>query len=216
MHPPFVDLHTHRRAPETGTVAVRSHRLGRGESLPPAPFTAGVHPWDVGAADFSVLDFFDEDHSGLIGVGEIGLDFSREIDKNLQSIWLEKQLTIAEKKPLPVVLHCVRAYNETIAALKKHRLQSVVFHGFTGSPELAGQLAGAGCFLSFSPKSFHSPRTVEVVKTLPATQFFLETDDDPGTSIEEMYTKAAVLRGTTVEALKEKLYRNYTQFVIRN
>lgn len=214
---PFVDIHVHRCTPRRGVVALCAHRLGGGEALPPEPFVAGVHPWDVAAADFSLLDFFRDPPPGLVGVGEVGLDFAREgLDRQLQFEWLDRQLAIAERLGLPVVLHCVRAYNEMQVEMKKHRLKTVVFHGFIGSPELAGQLTGQGCTLSFFPRSFHSARTVEALKSIPVDRLFLETDDDPAASIDEMYARAAALRGVTVEELKTALHANYEHFVTRH
>ncbi len=193
-----------------GVEKIGAFRLGCAHPLPPGPFTAGVHPWDVAKADASALGFFDEKHPGLVGVGEIGLDFSlRGANRALQVQWLDRQLIIAERLKLPVVLHCVRAYNEMMAELKKYRLQTVVFHGFTGSPQLAGQLVWHGHFLSFSQFSLQSSRTVEALKSIPVDRLFLETDDDPQAGIEELYCRAAVLRGTTLEELKEAIYTNY-------
>jgi TatD DNase family protein len=216
MNPPFVDIHTHRRALDPSVEQVCTCLLGRGEPPPEGRFTAGVHPWEVEKTDFSVLDFFEENHPGLVGVGEIGLDFSRpDAERALQIQWLDQQLAIAERLGLPVVLHSVRANDEIWAELKKFRLKTVVFHGFTGSPELAEQWVKQGFYLSFNRRSLQSPRTVEALKTIPAENLFLETDDDPQARIEDIYGKAALLCGVPLETLKEKVFSNY-ELIIRN
>jgi TatD DNase family protein len=220
MDIPYIDLHTHRCGPESGVEKVCACRLGIGEPPPPGRFTAGVHPWDVAKTDLSVLGFFsDPPPRGLVGIGEIGLDFAvRDADRPLQTMWLDEQLSIAEYFNFPVILHAVKAYNEIQVELKKHRLKTVVFHGFTGSPELARQLTGLGYALSFSALSLRSPRTVEALKIVPAECLFLETDDDPAAGIGRLYGEAAVLRGTRLDVLKEIIYNNYRKwgFVIRN
>lgn len=210
MDIPYIDIHTHRCGPESGVEKVCAYLPGRGHPQPQGAFTAGVHPWDVGKTDFSVLDFFQEPPQGLVGVGEIGLDFSmRDADRALQTEGFVRQLAIAERLGLPVVLHCVRAYNEVQAELKKYRLRAVVFHGFSGSPELAHQLTGQGYYLSFSAFTLRSPRTVEALKVTPPDRLFLETDDDPYADIGRLYGEVAVLRETTFEALKEVIFDNY-------
>jgi len=210
MNPPYIDIHTHSCGPETDIKKVCVSLLGCENPLPEGDFTAGVHPWDVAKFSTDVLRFFDVSHSGLIGIGEIGLDFSvKEKNKTLQAKWLNDQLAIAERLDLPVVLHCVKAYNEIQAELKKYRLKAVVFHGFIGSPELMEQLVKQGYYLSFGEFSLHSPKTTEALKTIPLERLFLETDDDPGADIKSIYGKTAVLRSITMEELKETVFNNY-------
>jgi TatD DNase family protein len=210
MDIPYIDLHTHRCGPKSGVEKVCTYRLGCGESLPAGCFTAGVHPWDAGKVWEGVLDFFKKPPPGLVGLGEIGLDFAvRDADRAVQIEWLRRQLGVAERLGLPVVLHCVRAYNEMQAELRKYRLKAVVFHGFTGSPELAGQLAGRGYALSFNTLSLQSPKTIEALKVTPSECLFLETDDNPAADLERLYDEVAVLRGTTLETLKETVFLNY-------
>ena len=212
MNPPYVDIHTHGCVLESEVRKICVHLLGREKPLPDGEFVAGVHPWDVGGLSKDVLDFFLETHPGMIGIGEIGLDFARRgADKVLQSDWLNTQLGLAEREFLPVVLHCVKAYNEIQAELKKYRLKAVLFHGFIGSPELMEELVGQGYYLSFGEFSLHSPKTTESLKMIPLDRLFLETDDDPGADINLIYGKVAVLRGVTMESLKEAIFNNYKQ-----
>ena len=212
MNLPYIDIHTHGCAPETDVKKVCVHPLGAAKSLPKGVFVAGVHPWDVAEASTSALDFFGENHTGLVGVGEIGLDFARrDADKATQTEWLDKQLAIAARLDLPVVVHCVKAFNEMQAELAKHRLKAVVFHGFTGSPELAAQLIGRGYCLSFGASFLRSPKTAAALKSTPPDRLFLETDDEPDADIASIYHRAASVRGETTEQLKTAVFNNYKQ-----
>ena len=212
MNTPYIDIHTHSCGPEAAVKKICVYLLGREKPVPDGSFVAGVHPWDVGGADTSLLDFFIESHPSVIGIGEIGLDFARkDADKALQTEWLNKQLTIAGRLGLPVVLHCVKAYNEIQQALKKYHLKAVVFHGFIGSSELMQQLVKQGYYLSFGEFSLHSPKTAEALEQIPLERLFLETDDDPGADIHRIYGKVAVLRKITLEELKMTIANNYKQ-----
>ena len=84
----------------------------------------------------------------------------------------------------------------------------IIFHGFTGSPQLAGQLIRKGYFLSFGTALFRSPKTQEALRTTPDNHLFLETDE-ADTTIEEIYREAATLRNTPIEILKQSIYTNY-------
>ena len=92
--------------------------------------------------------------------------------------------------------------------LQGRRLKAVIFHGFIGSPQQAARALAAGYCLSFGERTFCSPRTTEVLRTLPADRLFLETDDSD-VAIETVYARAAEVRGTTVGKLRRVIAENY-------
>ena len=129
-------------------------------------------------------------------------------DREAQLRIFEGQLRLAEAAGKPVVLHCVKAFEETMRLLKQFRLRAVIFHGFIGSPEQAARAVAAGYYLSFGPRSLRSPRTVRALGSIPTQRLFLETDDAPAT-IESVYATAARLLGMPLDRLKETIYNNY-------
>lgn len=210
MNPHFIDIHTHDCAPEADVIRVCTHLLGRNEPLPQGVFTAGLHPWDVGKVPQRALNFFNVLPAGCIGVGETGLDFSLpDADRELQTGLFNQQLAIAERLGLPVIVHCVRAYNETQTILKDYTLKAVIFHGFIGSPELADQLTGQGYHLSFGEPALKSPKTLKSLEHIPFDRLFLETDDHLQSEISQWYATVAELKGVSTESLKELIYDNY-------
>ena len=118
------------------------------------------------------------------------------------------QLALARERRLPVVLHCVRAFEPVMLELAAREPRAVIFHGFIGSPEQARRALEKGYYLSFGVRTFSSPKTMEALRETPPGQLFLETDDSD-TGIEEVYAHAAAVRGTTVEALKRATTENY-------
>ena len=184
----FVNIHTHRPT-------------GRGIELR----TAGIHPWNADKEDVSTI-------VPLLGdvqaVGETGLDFVRGADRAVQLAAFRAQLALAHERQMPVVLHCVRAFEPVMRELDACRPRAVIFHGFIGSPEQARRAVGKGYYLSFGLRAFASPKTLESLRETPLSQLFLETDDSD-TGIEEVYAHAAAVRGTTVEALKRATTENY-------
>ena len=187
METPFVNIHTHRPT---------------GHGIEPA--SVGIHPWEAAEGDLATV----REHVGPAQiVGEIGLDYLRP-DREAQLRIFEGQLRLAEAAGKPVVLHCVKAFEETMRLLKQFRLRAVIFHGFIGSPEQARRALEKGYYLSFGVRTFSSPKTLEALRETPPGQLFLETDDSD-TGIEEVYAHAAAVRGTTVEALKRATTENY-------
>jgi TatD DNase family protein len=170
---------------------------------------AGIHPWDaereLPMPDFSACDI----------VGETGLDYSADASKEAQQELFLKHLNIAEKLEKPVVLHVVKSFEDVMLALKKHRLQGVVFHGFIGSKEQAERATSHGYYLSFGNRSLRSPRTREVIAMIKIENLFCETDDRTDISIEKIYEEVAALRGISKEELSSEIEKNYIRLFDR-
>lgn len=198
---PYVNIHTHR--PTGNGIELRAE---------------GIHPWRADrttAEEFAAR--FDGQADGqsdgrfdgrVQAIGEIGLDYACAVDRQLQLDVLRMQLALARRRGLPVVLHCVRAFEPLMLELAACPPRAAVFHGFIGSPEQARQALGRGYMLSFGERTFASPKSLRALQEVPLTQLFLETDDDPVT-IESIYERVAALRGIELEVLKRATLENY-------
>ena len=141
-------------------------------------------------------------------VGETGLDFVHGPSREVQTEALRAQLRLARERGLPVVLHCVRAFEPLMRELAACEPRAVIFHGFIGSPEQARRALAKGYFLSFGERAFASPKTLAALRETPLSQLFLETDDSP-VPIEEIYARAAEARGVPTEVLQRATLANY-------
>ena len=184
----YVNIHTHRPT---------------GRHIEPT--SVGIHPYNVDDEDInSILHRIGK----VRAIGEIGLDFVRGGERVRQYSLLRQQLAIACENDMPVILHCVRAFEPLMKVLQEYPLRAVIFHGFIGSPEQAKRAADKGYYLSFGERTCSSPRTVEALRATPLRQLFLETDDSP-VGIEKIYASAAAIKGLTVEKLGEEILKNY-------
>lgn len=188
MKPACINIHTHRPT-------------GRGIELR----TAGIHPWDAGKKDVASIVAALE---GVQAMGEIGLDFLRGPAREAQLAAFRAQLSMARERGLPVVLHCVKAFEEVMRCLAACEPRAVIFHGFIGSPEQARQALAKGYYLSFGERTFRSPKTLEALRRTPLRQLFLETDESP-TPICTVYARTAEALGTGVEELQRATTENY-------
>jgi TatD DNase family protein len=212
MKYPFVDIHTHARTGEG--IEVVNHDLRSGGGFPIPPFSIGVHPWAVGQVDEAWLAtaLRKVETAPVSAIGEIGLDFAPSItsDHGEQKMVFAAQLRIAEERGLPVILHCVRAFEPTMEILAGFRLPAVIFHGFVGSPEQAAAAVRKGYYLSFDERSLGSPKTVEAMRGVPLDRLFLETDDAE-IPIAVMYERAAAIFAVPVAQLKQTIFENYAR-----
>ena len=165
-------------------------------------FSAGIHPWHIaGDVENDVenkmarLDQIVADKN-IIAIGETGLDKLCAVDFNLQKRVFAHHIAIAAEHKKPLIIHCVKAWSETMQMLKDSSTRvPVLFHGFRGKPHLAGKLLDAGFYLSFGAL-FNK----ESLKITPLERIFMETDNQ-NISIKEVYKAVAEVKGVTVEEL---------------
>lgn len=167
------------------------------------PQAVGVHPWRAAEQRFDELSL-----EGAVAIGEIGLDYACKVDRVVQERVLREQLAVAERRDLPVVLHCVRAFEPMIKILSEYDLRAAIFHGFIGSVQQAERAVSRGYYLSFGVGAFRSPKTLEALRLMPLDRLFVETDESE-VGIENVYERVAQARGVELEKLKEKLEENY-------
>ncbi len=140
----------------------------------------GYHPDQVNIVDDIMLNKLELllKNSKVVGVGEIGLDYHYGKDnRDAQINLFRKQMKIAEKYHLPVVIHSRDATEDTISILKE--FPSVVgdIHCFSGSIETAkiyismGYKIGIGGVVTFKNSNLY-----KVVEAIGVSSILLETD----------------------------------------
>ncbi|MFZ7132881.1 MAG: TatD family hydrolase [Eubacteriales bacterium] len=141
----------------------------------------GVHPHDV--KDLNMEDYIQVEnlakHLKVVGIGEIGLDYYYEYSpKALQIMAFEKQIEIAEKMDLPIIIHSREAHQDTYNILKGHNGLEGVMHSFSGSWEMAEKYLDLGFYISFSGSiTFKNARKLpEVAEKVPLDRLVVETD----------------------------------------
>lgn len=210
----FLDLHTHQTKQEPGILSVQSLSLTESTFLAmpkTKPISIGIHPWygkqDELSKNMKYLKVLAQ-QSNVKLIGECGLDKLRGEAIAQQITTLEAQLVLAQELQKPVIIHCVRAFEELIA-LKKRIKPNVplIIHGFNKKKELAEQLQNQGFYLSFGAAVLTSEQTIGTLAQLD-TPFFLETDDAE-VDIKTIYTKVAEIKKITVDELKDVIFANW-------
>lgn len=139
----------------------------------------GIHPSEIDNfkdEDLNKLEDFIKKEK-IIGIGEIGLDYTYKTDKNKQKEIFEKQLQLAEKYKLPVVLHIRETFNDVFEILKNFKVVPI-WHSCSGNLEEVEKFLEIGGFISFSGiiTFKNANRLREIVKIVPLERIFLETD----------------------------------------
>ena len=142
--------------------------------------TLGIHPEDVLNYKESDIDFIVDNLNNpkVVGIGEIGLDYHYgKEDRDKQIDLFIKQLNIARKYNLPVIIHSRDAINDTINILKYYKDVKKVLHCYSGSIESANELIKLNTYFGIGGVlTFKNNKLVDVVKKLPLDRIVLETD----------------------------------------
>jgi len=142
--------------------------------------TIGFHPDEVDDLtdkDISDLEALIKTNKKIVGIGEIGLDYyHNDMNKETQKEYFEKQLDLAEKYDLPVVIHSRDSIQDVYDILKNHKCRGVI-HCFSGSVEMAKLFIDLGFYLGIGGVlTFKNSKLKEVVSELSLDNLVLETD----------------------------------------
>ncbi len=143
--------------------------------------TLGFHPEYADIITEEDLELLEkqiiENREKVVGIGEIGLDYHYgKENKEKQILLFKKQLDIANKYNLPVVIHSRDATLDTYNILKEKKSFGVI-HCFSGSLETANDYIKIGFKLGIGGVvTFKNSNLKEVVNSIDIKNIVLETD----------------------------------------
>ena len=116
-------------------------------------FAAGIHPEQAGDAPENYLEELKAlaAHPKCRAIGEIGLDYywAENPPKERQMELFRQQVLLAKELGLPVIIHDREAHADTLALLWELHPAGVL-HCFSGSVEMAKEVAALGMYLGFT------------------------------------------------------------------
>lgn len=195
--------------------------------------TVGVHPHEANIVDDEIISQLGDlilRHKKVVAVGETGLDYTEvTTSKSEQKDAFLKQVALAKKFDLPLVVHCRDAYEDIFKLLDGadgKGVKKVLLHCYTGSLGVAMRALEHDFFISFSGiVTFPKAKQVqEVAKVIPGDRFMIETDcpslaPQPvrGKRNEPRHVRhtaefIANLRGVSIEELDKQTTQNTKGF----
>lgn len=121
------------------------------------------------------------DEEKVVAIGEIGLDYywNKENKKEQKEIFI-KQIEVANKKNLPIVIHCRDAHTDLIEILKEKMdcNKKGIFHCVALNLELIKNALNLGYYISFAgPITYKNSKNAdEAIKLVPLDKILIETD----------------------------------------
>jgi TatD DNase family protein len=146
---------------------------------------AGVHPHDarlyMDAAERRLSGVL-ESSERVVALGEIGLDFHYDNSpRDVQREVFARQLRLAMKASLPVIIHSREADEETVEVLREEYAgapRGGVIHCFGGGRKMAEDVLALGFYISFAGNvTFKKADALrEVAREVPLERLLVETD----------------------------------------
>ncbi len=143
----------------------------------------GWHPVDAIDMKEEDLSWIEElsAHPKVVAIGEMGLDYHWDKSpKDVQKEVFRKQIQLAKKVKLPIVIHNRDATQDIVDILREERAEEVggIMHCFSGSPEIAQECVEMNFYISLGgPVTFkNAKKPKEVAKEIPLEKLLIETD----------------------------------------
>lgn len=159
----------------------------------------------------------------IVAIGEIGLDYYwNKENKDLQKELFIKQIEIANRLDLPIVIHTRDASVDTIQILKEHSVKNKgIFHCCPLNQELIKNGLALGFYISFSGNiTFKSAKSDAVVPIVPMDRLLIETDSpyltpepfrgnrNDSSKVKLVAEKIAQINGISLEEVAKITYKN--------
>ena len=143
----------------------------------------GWHPVDAIDMTDADLEWIESltAHPKVVAIGEMGLDYYWDKSpKDIQMEVFRKQIRLAKKVKLPIIIHNREATADTIAILQEEGAAEVggIMHCFSGSVETAKVCVDMNFYISLGgPVTFkNAKKPKEVAAEVPLDRLLIETD----------------------------------------
>ena len=156
------------------------------QKFPQLYCAVGLHPLDVdkwqGEKTYRQILETAQSYPKVVAIGEMGLDFYKDDQKELQIEVLWQQLEIAQKLNKPIIIHCRDASSTLQSILSKFNQEkgkiTGVMHCWAGKPEETQWFLDLGMYISFSGMvTFKNAKTVQASAAIvPLDRLLVETD----------------------------------------
>ncbi|MET1029604.1 TatD family hydrolase [Domibacillus tundrae] len=143
----------------------------------------GWHPVDAIDMTEEDLNWIEElaNHPKVVAIGEMGLDYHWDKSpKDVQKDVFRRQIRLAKKVKLPIIIHNREATQDIVDILKEEGASDVggVMHCFSGSAETALECVKLNFYISLGgPVTFkNAKKPKEVAEAVPLDKLLIETD----------------------------------------
>ena len=181
----------------------------------------GIHPWNA-SEHVGCLKDLDWAISESPMIGEIGLDYyfvSETSRYDDQGEVFEYLLSAVSRQKKIVIVHTKGAESETFQLLKKHNIERVIIHWYSGPWHILEAMVAHGFYFTIGVEVLFSQHIQDIARYLPAELMLTETDNPGGKEsltgtigtpllIKDVIGKLAEIRGTSDQIIMTTVQNN--------
>ena len=204
----YCNIHSHfpPRHPDDKTIInkiIKKEVRGGGEKEF-SFLSVGIHPWYIENPSRQLQQLEETLRlPNVVAIGEAGIDKLVDTPMNIQQEVFFAQARLAERVQKPLIIHCVKAWQELLAIRKQIRpTVPWIIHGFRGNARLAAQLIRQGLHLSFG--EHFDPKALAVAWP----DHLLAETDDKGADICAVYQQIATSLKIDAKTLALQITKN--------
>jgi TatD DNase family protein len=132
-----------------------------------------IHPWFIHNSELTGLKQLIEEYKPDF-IGEIGLDYLKP-QPELQRKIFSAQLNLAEEYNLPVIIHCIRAYNDVLNLIRKYNTRGII-HGFNAHAILAKEFTDLGYLIGVGSNITKNTKIAKSINNIGINNLVFESD----------------------------------------
>ncbi len=168
----------------------------------------------------------------VVAIGEIGLDYYwNKENKEEQKLAFQKQIKLANRLNLPIVIHTREAIYDTLEILKSEitPVKKGVFHCCPLNLDLIREGIKLGFYISFAgPVTFKNSKSAEdVINAVPLDRILIETDSpylapepkrgtrNDSRNVKYIAEKIAKIKGISLEEIAKITYDNAERIFLK-
>ena len=222
----FIDILCHRKADaKKNTLSI--YNFINTEELKPylTPsqshfFSLGQHPWYLNSYSHGIerwLTYFENEY--CLAIGETGIDkLKKQVALHTQISSFKEHISYSERLRLPLIIHCVKSYNEILEIHKELKPKSPwIIHNFNHNESFINEISDLNIYYSLGQNFFkrENSKINKFLRSLDPKKIFFETDE-MDEDISKLYSKFSKEFNINMAMLSEQIKNNFKDVFLQN
>ncbi len=211
----FFDVHTHNFEPQKNTTSIVNQYPK--DPITGSFFSVGIHPWYISEYELEhefTLLMEKLNLKNCLAIGECGLDKLSETNYETQISVFKRHIELSEQTKKPLIIHCVKAYNDIIRLKKQLKPQQTwILHGFNKSYQIAEDLLKNEIYISLGSALIKNRKLQTIASEIDSSKILLETDNSKE-SITNIYNTFATIKNENIELVTKQISKNFNKIFI--